>query len=119
MALYIVWTDRQNAKIFKLGANSEDLELHWKQPDHKTRGPDAEEHESEKFYHSIAAELRDAKGILIVGPGVGRTHFKHHLDKHDPKLAAKVLGVESADHPTDGQLKALARKFFNNPLHAV
>jgi stalled ribosome rescue protein Dom34 len=119
MASYIVWIDRQNAKVFKLGADASKMALHWAPPENQTHGVDAKEHESEKFYHSVASKLQDAKGIVIVGPGIGRTHFKRHLDKHDKALAAKVLAVESADHPTDGQLRAFARKFFNNPLHAI
>lgn len=119
MASYIVWIDRQNAKVFKMGTDSTQMTLHWSPPENQTHGIDAKEHESEKFYHSVAAAMPGAKAILIVGPGVGRTHFKNHLDKHDKALAAAVLGVESADHPTDGQLKALARKFFNHPVHAA
>jgi hypothetical protein len=35
-----------------------------------------------------------------------------HLHAHDPKIADKVVGVETIDHPTDGQLVAYARKYF-------
>ena len=31
----------------------------------------------------------------------------------DPKLKKKVVGVETIDHPSDGQLVAHARKYFN------
>jgi hypothetical protein len=33
------------------------------------------------------------------------------MDAH-PELARKVSAVEPLDHPTDGELLALARKFF-------
>lgn len=119
MSQYAIWLDRQNAKIFKMGAVSKELELHWTPPSHHTHGHDGSAQTSEKFYHEIATQLHNATGILILGPGVAPKQLKHHFDQHHPKLAERVLAVESSDHPTDNQLKALANEFFINPLHAV
>ena len=35
-----------------------------------------------------------------------------HLQKHDPAVAGKEVGIESVDHPSDGQLLAYARHYF-------
>ena len=35
-----------------------------------------------------------------------------HIHVHDPALSDKVIGVETVDHPSDGQLVAFARKYF-------
>jgi hypothetical protein len=35
-----------------------------------------------------------------------------HVHAHDPKLEARIVGVETVDHPTDGQLAAFARRYF-------
>jgi len=35
-----------------------------------------------------------------------------HIHAHDHGLIDKVVGVETVDHPTDGQLVAYARKVF-------
>lgn len=38
-------------------------------------------------------------------------HVKH-IHSHEPALVRKVVGVETVDHPSDGQLVAYARKYF-------
>jgi len=118
MARYAVWMDRQNAKIFKMNDLEGEVVLHWTPPAGHGHPDDPAGHESQKFYEQVAQQLKDAKGILITGPGVGHTQFKHHLDKFQPALAKLVIGVETADHPTDGQIQAHARKRFNDPLVA-
>ena len=38
---------------------------------------------------------------------------KHeHLQTHAPALAARVVSVETVDHPTDGELLKFARRHF-------
>ena len=51
-----------------------------------------------------------AKAILIVGPGEAKTGFKAWLEHKHPAIAANVWDVQSADHPTEGQLAAMARE---------
>jgi hypothetical protein len=36
-----------------------------------------------------------------------------HATKHDHLIADKVVGIETVDHPTDGQLLAYAKKYFH------
>jgi hypothetical protein len=36
-----------------------------------------------------------------------------HLAAHAPDLSARVAAVEAADHPSEGELVALARRFFH------
>jgi hypothetical protein len=35
-----------------------------------------------------------------------------HVHKHDKNLEPCIIGVESADHPTDGQLAKHIRQYF-------
>jgi hypothetical protein len=35
-----------------------------------------------------------------------------YLREHNHLLEARVVGVETVDHPTDGQLVAHAKKYF-------
>lgn len=64
------------------------------------------------YYHGVVEALAGAKEILVVGPGQAKVHLIKHIHAHDPLLADKVVGVETVDHPTDGQLVAYARKYF-------
>lgn len=114
----IVWIDHREAKIFHF--NSTDVEkvvipshvanhhLH-----HKANtigsghlGVDKE------FYQRVTAALSHTGALLIVGPANAKTELKNYISQHNPGLANRVSGVETLDHPTDGALVALARKFF-------
>jgi hypothetical protein len=35
-----------------------------------------------------------------------------HVARHDPELLEKVSSVKTVDHPTDGQLLDLGRRYF-------
>ena len=68
--------------------------------------------EDQDYYHRVAEALSGASEILIVGPAQAKLQLIKHIHAHHPALAAKVVGVETVDHPTDGQLVAYARKYF-------
>jgi hypothetical protein len=34
------------------------------------------------------------------------------VHQHDHALEAKVVGIETVDHPSDGQIVAFAKKYF-------
>jgi hypothetical protein len=35
------------------------------------------------------------------------------IKRHAPQTAARVLGVETLDHPTDGEIRAFAKRYFH------
>jgi stalled ribosome rescue protein Dom34 len=64
------------------------------------------------YFDDVIAALGDAQDWLIVGPGTAKQDFLRHLKTHRPNLRARVVGVESSDHPTDKQIAADARRYF-------
>lgn len=115
MATYVIWLDSEKAHVFNLKPTGvEKFHIEKKGMDHHTHnkkdhhGDSAPDH----FFHELALKLADAQEILLVGPGLGKSHFKTHLEKHHTTLSTKIVGVESSDHPTDNQVLATARKFF-------
>ena len=50
--------------------------------------------------------------VLVTGSRTGLADFKHYADKHRPDIAKHIVAYETVDHPTQGQLLALARQFF-------
>lgn len=68
--------------------------------------------EDQHFYHEVVETLKGAQEILIVGPASAKLNLVKHIHSHDAQLSDKVVGVESVNHPTDGQLVAYARKYF-------
>lgn len=117
MADYVIWMDSEKAHLFALketgiekssiAKSSSDHHTHNKKNHH---GDPTTEH----FYRDLETKLRDAEQILVLGPGLAKTHFKTHVEKHHTgHLEKKIIGVEDCDHPTDAQILAMARKFFH------
>ena len=116
----VIWIDHHEAKIFHFSAtDAEHQTLHSNNPTmhihHKTNTIGSG-HESlgHAFLHEIAVAVASAGEVLIVGPGNAKTELVKHIAQHDPKLKTKILGVETIDHPSDGQIVAHARNFFKS-----
>jgi hypothetical protein len=56
--------------------------------------------------------LEGSGEILLVGPATAKLELLRYIEKHDHALGAKIVGIETVDHPTDGQLVAYAKKYF-------
>jgi len=91
----------------------ERLNLHGRHQDHHTHRRDQDEKESPKFYAEVCDKISSATKILILGPGIGKTHLKAYIEKHLPILGKKVVGCKTVNHPTDDQIAAEAREFFH------
>ena len=117
----IVWIDHREAKLFNFGLDDvEKLVIHPDHPSHhihhkaNTIGS-GHDKTSEAYLHEVVKALGDAQAILITGPAGAKTELVAHIQKHDPAVAKKISGVETVDHPSDGQLVAHAKKYFNVP----
>ena len=64
------------------------------------------------YFDRIVRSLSDAQQVLLTGPGQEKLEFRKYLDMHAKFLAARIVAVETSDHPTDGELLRQARKYF-------
>ena len=64
-----------------------------------------------KYYDKVIAAIRDAKSILIFGPGEAKVELNKRLEKNN--LAGRVAAVETADKMTDHQVEAKVREYFH------
>jgi hypothetical protein len=64
------------------------------------------------YLAGVGNALADASEILVVGPANAKLELMHYLKAHQPAVAAKVMGVETVDHPSEGELLKFAHKFF-------
>ena len=114
MSIHAIMIDSENAKIFEF----KDGEVthhayHRHEPEHHNGPSQDQEHRSEHFFHQVASHLTGATRLLLMGPGLGKDHFKSHLEKHHHHdLATCIVAVDTVDHPTDPQLIAHAREVF-------
>ncbi len=114
----IVWIDHSQAKVFHLGLSGEDeMTLHPQLPTrhihHKANSiGSGHAAEDQTFLHDTVKAIGEAKAVLVTGPGSAKTELLKHIARHDPDKLEAIVGVETADHPTDAALVAHARHYF-------
>ena len=115
----MIWIDHHEARIFHI--NPSEVDKLVVRPNDPTRhihhkanaigsGHAAEDQD---FLHRVVESVADAGAILITGPANAKHELMKHLEKHDPQIAKIIAGVETLDHPTDGELIDHARRFFH------
>ena len=114
----VVWLDHTEAHVMhfakeeveKFTARASDKHPHL----HHKRVATGSCHRGEDvaYFDAVVKLLGGAQEILIVGPGSAKLELVKHIHKHHAVMVSRVLGVESADHPTDGQVVAHARSYF-------
>ena len=62
------------------------------------------------FFDRVVSCLRDVQGIWILGPGEAKGELKKRLERS--RLGARIMGMETADKMTEGQLTAKFRERF-------
>ena len=123
----LVWIDHQEARIFHFNTvEAERTSVRSSHPHqhlhHKANTPGSGHAPVEEaFLERVVQALGRAGAILITGPGSARKELAQHIARVHPQLASRISGVEPLDHPSDGQLLALARRFFraDDRMHGV
>jgi stalled ribosome rescue protein Dom34 len=112
----IAWIDEREAQILRLEDG-----IHCEQtiaapegtslPD-QTPGSPATPSAPNVFFGQIAAALKTAGEILVVGPSEIKRDFVNYMHKKDHGFDARILGVETVEHPDDHQLVGYANRYF-------
>ncbi len=114
-----IWIDHKEARIFHVAADSTDevtitaplQNIHHR---HSKGAEGLKEHpdDAQRFFQAISRAVEGAQALLIVGPSNAKLEFLRYLQRHEHKLEANIVGIETVDHPTDGQLVAYAKNYF-------
>jgi stalled ribosome rescue protein Dom34 len=114
-----VWIDHKEARLYRFEPGSVDEttvaaphhSIHNKHP-RGSEGPKAHPDDAKRFFHEVARALEGAEEILVVGPSTAKLEMIRYLHHHEHTLEQKIVGVETVDHPTDAQIVAYARQYF-------
>ena len=113
MTLYhaVVFVDHQTAQILQFGSeHAVERKIH--AHTHYTRKHGSGVRSEHEFYGEVCDALDDVAEVLLTGGHKGLADFRHYAEKHRPLTAARIVGYEVVDHPSEKQLVALARKHF-------
>jgi stalled ribosome rescue protein Dom34 len=114
----IVWIDHDRAVVWNftddvqtksvVKAHDQDRHTHIRKSPHGGhRTPDDIE-----YFDDVSKVLIGAREILVIGPAQTKDEFLAFVRKKHPQIRSEIVAVESADHPTDPELLAYARKYF-------
>lgn len=115
----VVWIDHQEARIFDVDAGAVDgmtvkapgrrVPRHPQSPSQQHDHPQ----DLQRFFHDVATALEGTEQLLVVGPSSAKLELLQYVHKRAHALEHKIVGIETVDHPTDGQLVAYARRYFD------
>jgi len=114
----IVWMDSKEARIFRFNASDVEkahIQAHnpFRQVHHKAGVIGAGHMDLDaSFFEHIMEALQGATEWLLVGPSTAKLQLVKHLEAHKPELRRSLVGTETLDHPTDGELLDHARRAF-------
>jgi len=114
----VVWIDHLQARVFHIGlSGTEEVILHPHMPTrhihHKANSiGSGHVHESQEFLKHVLDTVSDAGEILILGPAGTEIELAKYIRQNNPQVGNRIVAVEPADHPTDPQIVAYAKRYF-------
>ena len=114
----VVWIDHQKATVWQFTSTEQTNTVIHAHDQHQRVHSRKSAHGGHKsavdrpFFEDVAHALEGVHEILAIGPAQTKQEFANFLrDKH-PTLGGAIVGVETADHPSDAEVLAYARRHF-------
>ena len=114
----IVWMDSREAHVFRFSADDVErqrIRSHspFRKIHHKAGVIGAGHvHLDHRYFEEIAEALSGVQEWLLTGPGTAKDEMARHIEQHLPDLKRTLCGLQTSDHPTDGELVDQARRNF-------
>ena len=107
----VIQIDHHQAHVLRLDADHAQGQ-HIEAQEHPTRQHGSAVRDEHEFFAAVCDTLAGTTDVLVVGAHTAQGDFRHYVEKHRVPIARKIVGWQIVDHPTDGQLLALAREYF-------
>ena len=120
-----LWIDHREAFVVFVGDDGEeterlksDMEKHVRfsggnRPEEGSADDQRDKHFArhlDQYYDEVISSIRDADSILLLGPGEAKGELEKRLATKG--LGGRIVGVETADKMTMGQIAARVRQYF-------
>jgi stalled ribosome rescue protein Dom34 len=107
----VVLVDHQSAQVLQFDAEhvkSQKVKAHT----HHTKQHGSTVRTEHEFFGEVCDALAGVAEVLVAGSHTAQADFRHYVEKHRAPVAKHIVAWETVDHPTEGQLLALARQYF-------
>ena len=105
----VVWMDHSEAHVVMFDREHVQAQRVKSRTHHKHQGKGGD---NTAFFGDVAKALAGTHEVLITGPGHARQEFKDWCQAHQAAVAKTIVDCVPSDHPSDGQLVAMARQYF-------
>ena len=105
----VVWMDHQEAHVVMFDREHIEAKRIHSRSHHKHQGKAGD---TAAFYAEVAKALTGTHEVLVAGPGLARNEFRDWCAAHQKSPAVAIVDSIASDHPSDGQLVALAKHYF-------
>jgi stalled ribosome rescue protein Dom34 len=107
----VIWLDRHSAQILQFDftqVQAQQVKSHI----HYTRQHGSKVRSEHEFFSEICNALAGVSEVIVAGSYAMQSDFRHYVDKQRPQVAKQVVKWQTLDHPSTGELIALARRYF-------
>lgn len=113
----VVWIDHQKGTVWQFTPTEQQCTVVHTHGQHRVHSRKSMHggHKSpadHKFFDDVAHALAGTHEILIIGPAQTKQEFAAYLRGKHADLGRGIVAVENADHPTDAEVLAYARRHF-------
>ena len=118
-----LWIDHRSAVIVVIGEKGEETKRITFNAEKQVRSSGGAQEDSEqdirdrrfsnhlnKYFDEVIAYVRNAKSILVFGPGEAKMEIKKRLENE--KINTRLVDIETVDKMTDKQIAAKVREYF-------
>ncbi len=105
----VVWMDHSESHVLMFDKEHIEKELIKSKSHHKHQG---KSQDMLAFFKSVSDALESTHEILLTGPSSTRVEFQEWCKIHSPQTAKRIVDSLKSDHPSDGQVVAMAKKYF-------
>ena len=109
----VAWISHHEAKVLQFSASvvfGESIREHV----HYTRQHGSNVRSEHEFFAEACDALVGIKSVWVAGSHMAQADFRRYVDKHRPEMVRQIVGWETVNQPSEGQLIQMARKFFSD-----
>ncbi len=103
--------DHHSAQLLQIDAEQV-VEHKIKEHAHYTRQHGSQVRSEHEFFAEVCDALAGIESVLVAGSHTAQADFRHYVEKHRPAVATQIVGWETVDHPSQGEIVKMVREFF-------
>ena len=114
----VITVDSHKARIIRINDDAHHARL-LEASTRSTPQHNSDVRHTHEFFAAVCDDLAGLDQVLVTGGHTGLSEFKHYVTSHRPALVNHIVGYETVNQPTEAQLVAYGRDYFDKIKGAV